>query len=135
MAAISKLSTGIRPIGLPGDYEQVESTLGETLVAGDAVRWDTNGKFTGSNATDATEGNFVGILLTGGVANEPATAITHGEIAGFDVSGLAFGASVYLSDTDKTLADAAGTVSTVVGKVYPGLASSPTRDKILKVRA
>ena len=136
MAAISKLSTGIRPIGLPGDYEQVESTLAETLAAGDAVRLDAStGKFTGANATDTTEGNWVGILLTGGVAGEPATAIARGELAGFDLSGLNWGATVYLSDTDKTLADAAGTVSTAVGKVYPGLASSPTRDKILMVRA
>ena len=134
MAAISKLSTGVRPIGLPGDYEQVESRLGETLVAGDAVRFDTNGHFTGANGTTTTENNWVGILLTGGVSGEPATAIYAGEIAGFDLSGLAFGATVYLSDTDKTLADAAGTVSTAIGKVYPGLAST-TFDKILKVRA
>ena len=134
MAAISKLSTGIRPIGLPTDNDIQEGTLGETLAAGDAVRWDTNGAFTGANATTTTENNWVGILLTGGVAGEPASAIYSGEVAGFDLSSLAFGATVYLSDTDKTLADAAGTVSTAVGKVYPGLAST-TRDKILKVRA
>lgn len=136
MAAISKLSTGIRPIGLPGDYEQVESRLAETLAAGDLVRLDaTTGRFTGANGTDATEANFVGILLTGGIAGEAATAISAGEVAGFDLSGLNFGAPVYASDTDKTLADAAGTVSTVVGRVYPGLAGGTTFDKILKVRA
>ena len=75
MAAISKLSTGIRPIGLPSDNDIQESVLGETLAAGDAVRWDTNGAFTGANGTTTTENNWVGILLTGGVAGEPASAI------------------------------------------------------------
>ena len=136
MAAIAKLSTGIRPIGLPGDYEQVESRLGETLAAGDLVRLDgTTGYFTGANGTSTTEANIVGILLTGGIAGEAATAIAKGEVAGFDLSGLNFGAAVYASDTDKTLADAAGTVSTVVGRVYPGLAGGATFDKILKVGA
>jgi hypothetical protein len=40
------------------------------------------------------------------------------------LSGIAYGVSVSLSDTDGTLADAAGTVSTVVGKVVPGWAGS-----------
>ena len=40
------------------------------------------------------------------------------------LSGIAYGVSVFLSDTDGTLADAAGTVSTVVGKVVAGWAGS-----------
>jgi hypothetical protein len=131
MADIAKLSTGIRPIGLPGDFEQVESRLAEDLAAGDLVRLDgTTGRFTGANGSSSTEANFVGILLTGGVAGE-----AKGEVAGFDLSALSFGASVYASNTDKALADAAGTVSTVVGKVYPGIAAGETYDKILKVGA
>lgn len=135
MANISKLSTGIRPIGLPGDYEQETTLLGETCAAGDLVRFDTSGNFTGANGTSTTENNWVGILLTGGIAGEAATAICKGKVAGFDVSALAFGASVFASDTDKTLGDVAGTASAVVGKVYPGKASGATRDKILKVGA
>lgn len=136
MANISKLSTGIRPVGLPGDYEQVESKLTETCAAGDLVRFTAGtGYFEGANGTSTTENNFVGILLTGGVAGDAVTAISHGEVTGFDLSGLNFGAAVYASDTDKTLADAAGTASAVVGRVYPGRASGATFDKILKVRA
>lgn len=136
MADISKKTTGIRPIDLPGDYEQEESRLGETLAAGDVVRLDaTTGEFTGANASSATEGNFVGILLTGGIAGEYATAICAGKVEGFDLSGRSFGDPVYLSNTDKTLADAAGTGTYIVGRVYPGRASGATLDKILKVRA
>lgn len=137
MADIAKKSTGIRPIGLPGDYEQVESRLAETLANGDAVRLDvTTGEFTGANGTDATESNFVGILLEGGVAGEYRTAICKGEVEGFVLTGLNFGASIYLSDTDKTLeGTTAATVDVVIGKVYPARASGATLDKILKVGA
>ena len=136
MAAVAKKTTGIRPIDLPGDYEQEESRLAETLAAGDLVRLDaTTGEFTGANGTTATEANFVGILLTGGIAGEYVTAITAGKVEGFDLSGLTFGAPVYASDTDKGLDTVAGTVSTVIGRVYPGRASGATLDKILKVRA
>lgn len=136
MAAIAKLSTGVRPLGIPGDYEQVESKLAETLAEGDAVRLDAStGGFTGANGTDTTENRFVGVLLKGGIAGEYVTAIYAGEVAGFDLSALSFGDPVYLSDTDKTIATTAGTVSTVVGRVYPGRASGATLDKILKVRA
>jgi hypothetical protein len=136
LAAISKLSTGIRPIDMPGDYEQEESHLAEALAAGDAVRFDANGDFTGANGTTTTESNFVGILLTGGVAGEPATAICKGKVAGFDLSALAYGDPVYLSDTDKTLeTTTAATVDVIIGRVYPGRASGATKDKILKVGA
>lgn len=134
MANINKLSTGIRPIDLPSDYGQVESKLAETLANGDLVRLDvTTGYFTGANGSTATEANFVGILLTGGIAGEAATAIAKGQVAGFDLSARSFGDPIYASDTDKTLADAAGTVSTVVGRVYPGRASGTTFDKILRL--
>jgi hypothetical protein len=136
VALITKKSTGIRPIGMPGDYEQVESRLAETLAQGDAVRFDaTTGEFTGANATAAGEAGFVGILLEGGVAGEYRTAICKGEVEGFVLDALNFGVNIFLSDTDKTLGDVAGTVSTVIGKVYPGRASGPTLDKILKVGA
>jgi hypothetical protein len=43
---------------------------------------------------------------------------------------MAFDAPVYLSDTDATLADTAGTVSTVIGRVVPGW-NATTADKLL----
>jgi hypothetical protein len=134
MADIAKKSTGVRPLGLPGDYEQVESKLAETLAAGDLVRLDTStGYFTGANGTSASEANWVGILLTGGIAGDYATAIEKGEVEGFVLDALAFGAPVYASNTDKALADAAGTSSAIVGRVYPGRADGPTFSKLLKV--
>jgi hypothetical protein len=49
------------------------------------------------------------------------------------LDALAFGAQVFLSDTAGTMADAAGTVSTVLGNVIPGWASGATPDKLLRI--
>jgi len=44
--------------------------------------------------------------------------------------GLNYGALVYVSDTDGTFADAAGTVSVIAGQVIPGFGNT-TADKLL----
>ncbi len=137
MADIAKLATGIRPADIP--ERQKTSRLAENCAAGDAVRFDgANGTFTGANTTDATEADFYGILLEGGIAGEYRTAVAKGLIAGFDLTPLGFGATVYLGRTDKaiaTTADAtAGAVNTVVGQVVPGTANgNPPFDKLLEV--
>lgn len=136
MAAISKLSTGVRAAIDPAPSDQITTKLAETMAQGDVARLDTtNGTFTGANGTTTGEAAApLYILLSGGVAGEFVTGVSNGFIAGFDVSGLNFSAAVYLSDTDKTLADAAGTVSTVIGRVVPATANGALPfDKILKV--
>lgn len=134
MAAIAKLSSGVRPADIP--ERQLTTQLAETCAQGDVVRLDTtNGTFTGANGTTTGEADApLYILLEGGIAGEYRTGVSRGKIAGFNVSALNFGASVFLSDTDKTLADVAGTVSTVVGQVIPatGNAAQPF-DKIIEV--
>jgi hypothetical protein len=135
MAAITKLSTGIRPLGIPGDYEQVESRLGATLAAGDAVKLDTaTGTFVSASSADVPGTSaFVGILLDGGVAGQYVTALEKGKIAGFDLSALSFGNRVFLSATGAGLDTVTSGTEQVVGRVYPGRASGATLDKILKV--
>jgi hypothetical protein len=74
------------------------------------------------------------IALNNAAAGEPVTAVKGPCIldVGEALAALAYGAVVYLSDTDGTLADAAGTVSTKVGNVLPGFAAV-TPDKLLRV--
>lgn len=114
---------------------QMTLVAAEAIAAGQAVRIDTNGKFTKANGSAAGEARIYGLAAHTVIAGEPVTAIRKGVMDGVDVSGLAYDAVVYLSDTDGTLADAAGTVSTVVGRVIPGtsvtLGTSP--DKLLFV--
>lgn len=139
MADIAKLSTGIRPADIP--ERQHTAQLAETCANGDLVRFDlTNGTITGANGSAAGEAGGadglgpIGILLEGGIAGEWRTFIERGKVAGFNVSGLNFGAPVYASNTDKTLGDAAGTFSRIVGRVIPATANgTQPYDKIVQV--
>jgi hypothetical protein len=124
----------------PNRVEVVEAIIQDTrvaaeaIVAGAPVRDDGSGKFTNANATSATEAAVYGIATKTVPAGMPVTAIRKGVIDGW--SNLpAHGAAVYLSDTDGRLADAAGTVSTMVGVVIPGNANTlgAAADKLLFV--
>lgn len=112
---------------------QLTLPLGETLTVGSAVRIDTNGKWTGSNGSTTTENRIYGILVSVDPAGAVGTAIRKGVVDGFALTALAYDAIVYLSDTDKTLADSAGTVSTIVGRVIPATATTTgtAYDKVL----
>src|SRR6185503_19512073 len=93
----------------------------EAVTAGAPVRLDASaGKFTNANGSSAGEARIWGIATRTVAAGEALTAIRNGVLDGFDLSGMNYDAAVYLSDTDGRLDTAAGTVSTVVGRVIPG---------------
>lgn len=106
----------------------------EAILAGAPVRIHTDGKFTNSNGTTAPEARVWGIATNSAAANEPVTAIRRGKLDGFTFT-QAYDAAIYLSDTDGTLGDTAGTVSTVVGRVMPAWNQrlGTAADKILSV--
>lgn len=117
-------------------FEQMTLPAAEAIVAGDAVRLDvSSGKFTGANGTTAAEARIYGIALKSAAAGIPVTALRRGVLDGFALASQAYDAAIYLSDTDGTLADAAGTVSTVVGRVIPAASVSigTALDKLLLV--
>jgi hypothetical protein len=105
------------------------------ITAGQAIRIGTAGKWILAKATSAAAGAGVYIATRTVGAGESVTGIRKGQFDGFDVSGLAYGAAVYLSDTDGALADAAGTASIVVGRVgaIDGVAVGSSPNKILEV--
>lgn len=116
--------------------QQMTLVAAEAIVPGAPVRIDTAGKFTNANGTTTTENRVWGIAvgqkaIAAGVA---VTAVRRGVLDGYTFS-QAYDAPIYLSDTDGTLGDSAGTVSTIVGRVIPGtsvtLGTSP--DKLLSV--
>lgn len=123
-----------------GRIEVVESVIqatlpaAEAITAGEAVRIDTNGKFTGANGTTTTENRIYGIATKAAAAGTAVTAVRKGVLDGFNLSG-AYDAIVYLSDTDGTLGTTAGTVSTIVGRVIPawGQPVGTAADKLLFV--
>lgn len=107
------------------------------IAAGQAVRPDAaSGKWVLALATSAANAGDTHVALTTVKAGEPLTAVKSSCVldVGEALAALSFGAIVYLSDTAGTLADSAGTVSTVMGKVIPGWAYT-TPDKLLRVNA
>lgn len=115
---------------------QFSAPAAEAIEAGAPVRFDTStGKFTNANGTTAPEARVFGIALKSVPAGMGLTVLKKGIVDGFALAALAYDAAVYLSDTDGTLADTAGTVSVVVGRVVPGFATTlgTAADKLLFV--
>lgn len=100
------------------------------------VRYDTDGTVTPANGTDATESNFAGFAtIESDRVGQAITVVREGLLdIGNALSGVAMGAAIYLSDTDGTLADDAGsTVDVIVGRCVPGWGSL-TADKLLLIK-
>ncbi len=90
------------------------------LDAGTPVYINASGKVGKADANGASPINrFRGITLESVKAGQDVDVVIEGEVAGFDLSGLAYDAPVYVSDTVGVLADAAGTTSLAVGMVVP----------------
>lgn len=133
MADIAVATAGT--IHIVRSNKQFTTVAAETIAAGAPVRFDTStGKFTNSNGTTAPEARIYGIATASVVANQPLTAIRNGILDGFTFT-QAYDAAIYLSDTDGRLADAAGTVSTAIGRVVPGTGTTlgTAYDKLLSV--
>lgn len=108
----------------------------EAITAGMVMRLDTaTGKFTKANGTAAGEARGKWIATKTVAAGEAVTGIENGVMDGYDLAALDYDAPIYLSDTDGRLADAAGTVSVVIGRVIPGTAATlgTAFDKLLLV--
>ena len=113
---------------------QLTLPAAEAITAGAPVRIDTSGLFTPSNGTSTTEADTYGIATRTVAAGEALTAIRKGVMDGFTFS-QAYSATIYVSDTDGRLGDAAGTTSKVAGKVIPATATTlgTAYDKVLFV--
>lgn len=119
------------------DEVLLTAPMAEASTAGQYNRLNTTtGQLEKGNGSSAGElGTVAGVLID----NEPLIGLTGSIVLlksnaiidlGEALVGLAFDASVFVSDTDATLADSAGTVSRIVGKVVPGFAGA-TADKLL----
>jgi len=117
--------------------QQMTLPAAEAITPGAPVRIDTaTGRFTNANGAAAGEARVWGVATgqAAFAAGQAVTAIRRGVLDGF-VFTQAYDAAIYLSDTDGRLADAAGTVSTVVGRVIPATATTTgtAYDKLLSV--
>ncbi len=132
MADLSITSTDV---GLVEYTEMKSEVAGAAITRGQVVRYDpSTGKVVLANATSAANaGNKRGIALTDAPSNGGVTVLYNGILdIGSALSGLNYDAKVYLSDTDGTMADAAGTTTVEVGLVVPGWGEL-SGSKLLKV--
>lgn len=136
MANLTIDATAVRLVR-GSDEVLLTAPMGEAGTAGQYFRLNTTtGKLEKGNGTTTGEVGTVGGILLDSVAtiNLTGTIALRGSKAILDlgeaVAALAFDASVFLSDTDATLADTAGTVDTVLAKVVPGW-NATTADKLV----
>lgn len=128
-------ATTAKRINVAQSVRQLTVPAAEAIVAGAPVRFDTAaGTLTNANGTTAPEARVWGIALNSSDSGA-VTVVRNGIVDGFDLSGLDYDDPVYLSDTDGRIADTAGTVSTVIGRVVPGTAvtNGTALDKLLSI--
>lgn len=118
MAVITSTPALVRPV-LPDTSEFIDSIMGVASAIGQAGYWNTSGNLVLSNAAAAGTAKFGGIILNAVGANQAVSLMKKGYLFGYNVSALAYGAKVFLSDTPGALDTAAGTVSVAVGAVVP----------------
>ncbi len=132
------LTTSTKPAIHVGErpVDQFSGLSGEAITEGAPVRIDSaTGKVLNALATTAPNAAAKGIALKTVAANQAVTIVSRGTIEGHNLDAMAYGAAVYLSNTAGRVADAAGTVSTVIGYVFGVRGDVPNApmSKLLKV--
>lgn len=132
------LTTATKPMIHVGDrpVDQNSCLSGEAITEGAPVRIDTaTGKVLNALATTAPNAAVKGIALKTVAANQAVTIVSRGLIEGLNLDAIGYGAPVYLSNTPGRVADAAGTVSTIIGYVFGVRGDVPNApmSKLLKV--
>jgi hypothetical protein len=89
----------------------------EAITAGQAVYQLSTGKVGVADANGAGKQQFRGIALKSVAAGQAVSVLKEGYVEGFTISGLNYDVPVYLSDTAGALADGAGTMSVICGRV------------------
>jgi hypothetical protein len=133
MAAIALVTAN--KVEVVETIDQHTAPAAVAVTAGQAVQLGTAGKWILAKATTAALARRTYIATRTVLAGEALTGIRQGVMDGFDLSGLAYNAPVYLSDTDGGVADAAGTVATIIGYVL-GVWAQPlgtAADKVLAI--
>jgi hypothetical protein len=137
MANLALVTAGrLYPVsGVGNGHEQYTFEASERINAGQVFRYDpTTGRAELANGSALAEAaqataagtfavNFISeLFLAIDGARQGGNAVTgmkKGEVDGFDLLSLAFGAKIYLSDTDGSLGDTVGTIATVIGRIRP----------------
>jgi predicted transcriptional regulator len=90
----------------------------EAITKGQAVYMTTAGKAGVADANASGKQQAIGIALGAAAAGQAVDICVQGKIYGFTLTSQNHGIPVYLSDTAGALADAAGTLTVPVGRVW-----------------
>lgn len=101
------------------------------ITRGQTVAIDAAGKAIVGDASTGIAPNVRGIALNNAGIGDVVTIMVHGSLYGFTLP-QAYDAPIYASNTAGALADAAGDVSLVVGRVKP-MHDGATPTKVLYV--
>jgi len=136
MAAITPTTaaTADHKLNIVESIEQHTLVAAAAITAGDPVRLDSAGKVIKGLGTTAPNANVIGIAIRTVVAGEAVTVLSKGKVDGYDLSGRAFGDTLYVADAGGA-ADTVGTVTKAIGRVFPGTANvlADTPQKIFHV--
>jgi hypothetical protein len=105
------------------------------ILQGDTLAFDASGRATQGKANTAgVTQQFRGIALEKAGTRQGLSCLVRGRISGYDLSALAYGALVYLSDNAGKLGTTASATKTVVlGQVVP--MSDALATKVLYINA
>jgi hypothetical protein len=129
MSAVTNTPASIAPVNTL--FEKRTLIAGADITAGQPIQWDTNGKWILAKSDTAPHSANVYIALHSVKAGQALEGLRNGDVYGFDLSGLAYQASVFLAD-DGSYATTAGTVSVAIGVVAP--TSDGSKTKVLFVK-
>lgn len=101
----------------PQYAEIIDVILTEAATKGQALYQLTTGKFGIADANAAGKQQFRGIALKKGAAGQAVPCLKRGHVYGFTVAALNCDVPLYLSDTAGALADAAGTMTVIAGRI------------------
>lgn len=131
MAELTVTAADVAPAKI---IEQSTGPAGEQIEPGEVVQFNASGKYVLANGTgSATAAGPLGIAMTGGTTNITISVLHKGVLdVGDALTSLDYTDPVYLGNTAGVLDSAAGSVSTVVGRVAPAWGAT-TADKVLRV--
>jgi hypothetical protein len=130
MAAVAYTAAQVSPV-FADDCERRPYVAGVAITQGQPLYVNSSGDAALADGDGSGTKQFIGIALNAAGIGQAVSVLRRGEVYGFTLTSLAYGALVYVADAVGTYADAAGTVAIPVGRVQP--LSDPSRTKVLLV--
>lgn len=116
MADIALTADDVRRI-FPDRERTYDHIAAATITRGQLVYINSSGKADLASAAATGTAQVVGMALKDAAAGQVVPVLYRGWVAGFTVSGSAYEARLYLSNTAGAMADAAGTVPVTIARV------------------